>query len=753
MEQKQAIADRLKQSNNILVTVSNNPSVDQLSACIGLTLALNKLGKHATAVFSGTVPSTLEFLQPDKTIEKNTDSLRDFIIALDKAKADKLRYKVEDKVVKIFITPYKTSITDKDLDFSQGDFNVDVVVALGVHQQNELDQAITAHGRILHDAVVAAINTKPGGDLGTVNWMDTTASSLSELTVQLIDAIDKQVMDGQMATALLTGIVAETNRFSNEKTTPAVMSASAELMGFGANPMLVATKLQEPVAPPPPSPAAPVLPTAAHDEGAKLQGDQGKPESHPDDGTLEITHPAQNEEPWKPEEGHSNDNHEPEHHEEEKKEEYHPPEEPAKPEEIQPEPMPAAPAYQPSPELPKVEEDVPQIHIDEHGSLQGMEQINNHGGEPLLGGNTDPNKHMASSHMILQPPMGANNQMGGQMGGASMPEDEETSTDPLSLPAPDGSGFNGGNGGFGPSPAASANIAPPDMPYLPPSMTPGGSTPGTLSVPQGPDPMAADSQDNSATDDDDSNMVPPPAAPPQIVHPGGTPQAPAPAPDSMATPALPFAPATPGGETLSEIEADVNSPHIQPGTSFSPTTPVEPTMSAQPSYAPTIQPPAPGGPLFAGAPAPSTPPPYAPDLMPPLPTATAASDPQAAPAMPQLPQAPLPDNMAQPAVPAPSPSTDLASARDAVMQAIASQPETAVGPEPIQALNAQPLGTPLHEDPSVVAPMGPQPPINMDATSNPTFTLPDVDGAPATSGPSAPPASPPPMMPPSNLGQ
>ena len=41
----------------------------------------------------------------EKTIEKNTDSLRDFIIALDKSKADKLRYKVEDKFVKIFITP------------------------------------------------------------------------------------------------------------------------------------------------------------------------------------------------------------------------------------------------------------------------------------------------------------------------------------------------------------------------------------------------------------------------------------------------------------------------------------------------------------------------------------------------------------------------------------------------------------------------------------------------------------------------
>src|SRR5882672_8269106 len=213
--QKVQVVERLKQANNILVTVSSNPSVDQLAACIGLTLALNKAGKHATAVFSGNIPSTIEFLQPEKTLEKNTDSLQDFIIALDKSKADKLRYKVEDKVVKIFITPYRTSISQKDLEFSQGDFNVDVVLALGVHMQSDLDQAITSHGRILHDATVMSVNVAPGGELGSVNWVEASASSLSELAVQVVNSLDQKLIDGQIATAFLTGIVAETDRFSN----------------------------------------------------------------------------------------------------------------------------------------------------------------------------------------------------------------------------------------------------------------------------------------------------------------------------------------------------------------------------------------------------------------------------------------------------------------------------------------------------------------------------------------------------------
>ncbi len=241
---KQSTVDRLTQANNVLVTVSASPSVDQLAAAIGLTLFLNKQGKHATAVFSGDVPSTLEFLQPEKTIEKNTDSLRDFIISLDKSKADKLRYKVEDNVVKIFITPYRTSISEKDFDFSQGDFNVDVVMALGVHSKEELDQAIVAHGRILHDATVISITDTNAGSLGTINWQDQQASSLCEMLVDLAETIKPDSFDAQMATAFLTGIVAQTQRFSNEKTTSRTMSLSAKLMAAGANQQLVATQLQ-----------------------------------------------------------------------------------------------------------------------------------------------------------------------------------------------------------------------------------------------------------------------------------------------------------------------------------------------------------------------------------------------------------------------------------------------------------------------------------------------------------------------------
>lgn len=245
---KQRIIDSIKDVTNILVTVSANPSVDELSAALALTIFLNKLGKHATAVFSGEVPPAISFLNPDKTFEQTANSLRDFIIALDKEKADHLRYKVVDDAVKIFITPYRTTISEKDLEFSQGDYNVELVVALNVENGERIDAALTAHGRILHDAIVVTMTA--GGvksGLGSVDWHEDSASGVSEMMVELINDLRTQSasLDEQIATALLTGIVAVTNRFSNNLTSSRVMTVAANLMAIGANQQLVAMKIAE----------------------------------------------------------------------------------------------------------------------------------------------------------------------------------------------------------------------------------------------------------------------------------------------------------------------------------------------------------------------------------------------------------------------------------------------------------------------------------------------------------------------------
>ena len=242
------VADRIKDSDNVLVALSKNPSVDELSAALGLTFMLDKLGKHATAIFSGAVPNAIEFLEPEKTFESNTNSLQDFIIALDKEKADHLRYKIEGDFVKVFITPYKTTLDEKDLEFSHGDYNVDLIIALNVNAESDLDSALSEYGRIKHDASSINISAAAPGKFGDLEWGDPAASSVSEMIATLADILDaedasEKLIDKSTATALLAGIVAATNRFSNERTTADTMSVAAALMGDGADQQLISSSI------------------------------------------------------------------------------------------------------------------------------------------------------------------------------------------------------------------------------------------------------------------------------------------------------------------------------------------------------------------------------------------------------------------------------------------------------------------------------------------------------------------------------
>lgn len=253
------IIEKLRKSENILVALSNNPNIDEIAAAIAMTIYLDSMQRHVTAIYSGEIPGALHFLKPEETFETNTASLQDFIIALSKDKADHLRYKLEGDYVKVYITPYRTEIAVDDLTYSKGDYNVDFVLALNVKLASELDGALFDYGRILHDAAVANITCDTPGKFGEIEWCDPTASSVSEMVARLIFEMQgtEKPLDKDVATALLTGIVAATDRFSNGKTNSETLGLASRLMTMGADQQLIAAHVMDNANPA--AQAAPVL--------------------------------------------------------------------------------------------------------------------------------------------------------------------------------------------------------------------------------------------------------------------------------------------------------------------------------------------------------------------------------------------------------------------------------------------------------------------------------------------------------------
>lgn len=238
------VAKRLTAADSVLIALPINPNVDELATAIGLSLLIDKMGKKVTTIYSGETPNALEFLKPSEHFEKNVTGLQDFVIAINKDKADHLRYKIDGDYVKVFITPYKSSIVLEDLGFSYGDFNVDLVIAMNVPNEEGLDKALAEYGRILHSASIVNVSLDPNVRFGQTVWCEAGASSLAEM-VGGLSSIFPENMDADIATALLTGIVANTKRFSNEKTTPKSLQMAGVLMAAGANQQLISSNMEE----------------------------------------------------------------------------------------------------------------------------------------------------------------------------------------------------------------------------------------------------------------------------------------------------------------------------------------------------------------------------------------------------------------------------------------------------------------------------------------------------------------------------
>ncbi|MBR3324387.1 hypothetical protein IKG24_02555 [Candidatus Saccharibacteria bacterium] len=242
------VAEKIANSKNILIATSGDPSVDELAAAIALSLFLDRLGKHAIAIHSGDIPKALEFLKPEDIFEKDADVFQDFVISVDKEKADHLRYKLDGDFVKVFITPYHDKITAEDLEYSYGDYNVDLALALNVDNGVDLDPSLREHGLIMQNATVINITTGNPGKFGEIEWNNKRSSSISEMIADLLcNASGDTKLNSEEATALLAGIVASTDRFARANTVSTTMQIASQLIENGANPQLVAENVTEDV--------------------------------------------------------------------------------------------------------------------------------------------------------------------------------------------------------------------------------------------------------------------------------------------------------------------------------------------------------------------------------------------------------------------------------------------------------------------------------------------------------------------------
>jgi phosphoesterase RecJ-like protein len=235
---QEQIQEQIKKSETILICVSKNPSGDALGSALSLCLALKKLGKKADVVSPTAISDRYSFLPSSDILNHKLEGSRDYILSVDinKKKLQQIRYRVENNKLKIFITAENGDLDQNDIALESSKFRYDSIIVLGTPDLENLGSIYDENTELFYEIPVINIDHNPSNEyFGKINLVDVTASSASEIIFNLISALEENLLDEQIATNLLTGIISETESFQNKNTTPKAFLAAASLIAKGAN--------------------------------------------------------------------------------------------------------------------------------------------------------------------------------------------------------------------------------------------------------------------------------------------------------------------------------------------------------------------------------------------------------------------------------------------------------------------------------------------------------------------------------------
>lgn len=234
---KQQTSESIRQAESILVITGQNPTVDQVASTLALSAILKKFGKKVSTVISDDIPASAKFLDTSQ-VEKQLGGLRDFIMHIDlsRAEVDKLKYTIENGKLNVHVTPFSGSFKQQDVSYSYGDYHYDLIIVLGVASYSRIDRVYAQNEQLLEDIPMVNIDFhRINEQYGAINLIEPNAAGLGELLVALSESLQTGLIDTQIATTILTGIMASTDRFTATHTTSKAMTVAAQMMAMGAD--------------------------------------------------------------------------------------------------------------------------------------------------------------------------------------------------------------------------------------------------------------------------------------------------------------------------------------------------------------------------------------------------------------------------------------------------------------------------------------------------------------------------------------
>lgn len=223
-------------SQNILIALPKHPNPDTLGSALAFSAFLKKMNKNVEIICEKQNFENLSFLPGIDEIKYQLTLVKTFVISVDtsETKLDELSYRSEGEKINIHLKPKEGSFKSADISFGADVSAYDLIILADTPSLEQLGSLYSNNTEIFFKTPKINIDNHIGNEnYGNVNLVEITAASTSEIVFELLKNFENNLIDANIATCLLTGIISKTNSFQRSNTTPDSFLRASELINHG----------------------------------------------------------------------------------------------------------------------------------------------------------------------------------------------------------------------------------------------------------------------------------------------------------------------------------------------------------------------------------------------------------------------------------------------------------------------------------------------------------------------------------------
>lgn len=234
----------IEKSSNILITFPVDWNGDAISGSLALYLYLKKIGKNVEIGAekmknSGNfrIPAeSFRFLPAFSEIKSSLENLMKFVVSVDlkNAKINQIKYTIENNYLNFIISPKDGFFTSKDIKSAMTGFKYDLIITIDCRDLESLGRIYDENIDFFYKTPVVNIDHSPENEeFGQLNVINLNAVSATEIIFGLLNDHKKDLINEDIATCLLSGIIFKTKSFKTSNLTPEALSITSSLIQMG----------------------------------------------------------------------------------------------------------------------------------------------------------------------------------------------------------------------------------------------------------------------------------------------------------------------------------------------------------------------------------------------------------------------------------------------------------------------------------------------------------------------------------------